>query len=140
MGLALASDSSGAVIDSSRSRNQPFTFTIGLGEVIKGWDQGVMKMSLGQRGVLTVPSALGYGASGAGGAIPPNADLKFDVEVLGIGDQRSANGSLELSNDSSGVDPLIIMTIFSVGVLFVVLCRKISGGKSDGSCMESKHS
>mmetsp|Transcript_37926 Transcript_37926/g.66866 ORF Transcript_37926/g.66866 Transcript_37926/m.66866 type:complete len:140 (-) Transcript_37926:106-525(-) len=83
--LTLASDPS-TTIDSSRDRGTPFTFKIGTGQVIQGWDQGVMKMSLGQRGVLFVPSALGYGASGAGGVIPPNADLNFDVEVLKIGD------------------------------------------------------
>ena len=59
-------------------------FTIGVGQVIKGWDQGVMQMSLGQRANLIVPSSLGYGARGAGGKIPPNADLIFDVELLKI--------------------------------------------------------
>lgn len=70
--------------DSSRDRGSPFTFTIGEGEVIKGWDAGVMKMSLGERGILQVPSADGYGSRGAGGKIPPNADLYFDVELLAI--------------------------------------------------------
>merc|ERR1712032_564429 len=87
--LTLASDPS-KVIDSSRQRGQPFVFTIGEGQVIQGWDQGVMKMSLGERGVLHVPSALGYGTNGAGGVIPPNADLDFDVEVLAIGNNEVA--------------------------------------------------
>jgi len=70
--------------DSSRDRGQPFTFTIGVGQVIKGWEAGIMKMSLGERAVLQVPAAMGYGARGAGGKIPPNADLYFDVELLAI--------------------------------------------------------
>merc|ERR1719473_934365 len=81
----------GSKFDSSRDRGQPFVFTIGVGQVIPGWDNGVMKMSLGERAVLHVPSAQGYGAQGAGGVIPPNADLNFDVELLKInsGDDSS---------------------------------------------------
>lgn len=76
----------GQPFDSSRRRGQPFTFTIGTGQVIPGWDQGIMQMSLKQRAILRIPSQLGYGARGAGKAIPPNADLVFDVELLEIYD------------------------------------------------------
>ncbi|EAV47683.1 FKBP-type peptidyl-prolyl cis-trans isomerase [Methylophilaceae bacterium] len=74
----------GNKFDSSKDRGEPFTFVLGVGQVIKGWDQGFAGMKIGGSRTIIIPSDMGYGSRGAGNVIPPNADLIFDVELLGI--------------------------------------------------------
>ena len=97
--------SNGSKFDASRDRGRPFQFTIGIGQVIKGWDEGVMQMSLGEKAMLRITSDYGYGARGAGGVIPPNADLNFEVELLAI------NGNSEFIYTSSIIYSYLLLLL-----------------------------
>ena len=83
--------SNGVKFDSSLDRGQPFKFKLGLGRVIKGWDEGIQKIRVGEQATLVIPAALGYGAEGSGDVIPPNATLIFVVELLDIEARNPAN-------------------------------------------------
>jgi FKBP-type peptidyl-prolyl cis-trans isomerase len=79
-----ATNKRGKKFDSSKDRGDPFQFPLGGGRVIKGWDEGVQGMKIGGKRILTIPASIGYGARGAGGVIPPNATLIFEVDLLGV--------------------------------------------------------
>merc|ERR1740123_1648661 len=135
--LTLAHDPKGPIIDSSRARNEPFTFSVGRGEVIRGWDKAVLKMSLGERGTLIVPSMFGYGSQGTGG-IPPDSDLSFDVEMLSVNDQHSAAAGIEAPYDPLGIGMIAVVSVISASILFFVVCRGVGKRTPRPGAQESK--
>lgn len=94
----------GSVFDSSLERGQPIAFPLGAGRVIEGWDKGILGMCIGEKRKLTIPSELGYGSRGAGGAIPPNADLVFTVELVKI---EGYEEEVEEIDPTEAVDPVV---------------------------------
>ncbi|XP_050683938.1 FK506-binding protein 2 isoform X2 [Leptidea sinapis] len=90
----------GHKFDSSYDRDQPFTFQIGVGQVIKGWDQGLLDMCVGEKRKLTIPSKLGYGERGAGNVIPAHATLHFEVELINIGDSPPSTNVFKEIDDN----------------------------------------
>jgi peptidylprolyl isomerase len=91
----------GAKFDSSLDRNEPIAFPLGAGRVIKGWDEGIARLRVGDQATLIIPPELGYGAKGAGGVIPPNATLIFIVEVVGVKETAPAEGGTMPDGDRS---------------------------------------
>ena len=96
----------GVKFDSSRDRDKPFAFKLGAGQVIKGWDEGVSKLRIGDHAILVIPGKLGYGAKGAGDVIPPDATLIFVVEVVDV-KANSLSGVLEKTLSAKGVEAMI---------------------------------
>lgn len=88
----------GTKFDSSQDRNEPIAFQLGTGRVIKGWDEGIVRLRVGDQATLVIPPQLGYGAKGAGGVIPPDATLIFIVEVMGVKETAPADSALPKSN------------------------------------------
>ncbi|MBC7910968.1 MAG: FKBP-type peptidyl-prolyl cis-trans isomerase [Pyrinomonadaceae bacterium] len=96
----------GVKFDSSRDRNQPFAFKLGAGQVIKGWDEGIARLRIGDQAILVIPSQLGYGKKGAGGVIPPDATLIFIVELVDVKATSMAE-MLSETLDARGLDAMI---------------------------------